>query len=125
LNANPSARLVNADSNVEDEWTAAHWDEYFARQSGIPRPYDEGPMRFDDLAHLVTDWMGDDASLRELQVTLRAPNLVGDLSWCTGKVSGKRVEGGRHLVDLMLWITNQRDEKTTLGTAIVELPQRK
>jgi acyl dehydratase len=124
LIATPSARLVNTETNIEDEWTAAHWDEYFARQSGIPRPYDEGPMRYDDMAHLVTDWMGDDAILHEIAVTLRAPNLIGDLSWCTGQVAEKRVRDGRHLVDLMLWITNQRGEKTTLGTAIVELPSR-
>jgi len=106
----------------QDEWTAAHWDEYFSRLSGIPRPYDEGPMRYDDMTHLVTDWMGDDANLCEISVTLRRPNLIGDLSWCTGKVAEKRIVDGKHLVDLMLWITNQRDEKTTLGTAVVELP---
>ncbi|BCW91133.1 hypothetical protein sos41_43120 [Alphaproteobacteria bacterium SO-S41] len=124
LLANPSARLVNAESNVEDNWVAAHWDDYFARQSGIPRAYDEGPMRYDDMVHLVTDWMGDDAILREISVQLRAPNLVGDLSWCTGKVTGKRVENGRHLVDLELWIDNQRGERTTRGTAVVELLSR-
>ncbi len=125
LIANPAARLVNVDTNIEDEWTAAHWDEYFARQSGIPRPYDEGPMRYDDMAHLVTDWMGDDAFLREITVTLRAPNLLGDLSWCTGKVTGKRQDDeGRKVVDLGLWIINQRGERTTLGAATVELPSR-
>ena len=122
LIAMPSNRLVNTETNIEDEWTAAHWDEYFARLSGIPRPYDEGPMRYDDMTHLVTDWMGDDANLCEISVTLRRPNLIGDLSWCTGKVAEKRIVDGKHLVDLMLWITNQRDEKTTLGTAVVELP---
>lgn len=122
LIANPSARLVNSESNIEDNWVAAHWDDYFARQSGIPRAYDEGPMRYDNMVHLVTDWMGDDAVLREIAVTLRAPNLVGDVSWCTGKVVGKRIEGETHLVDLELWITNQRGEKTTRGTAVVELP---
>jgi len=68
--------------------------------------------------------MGDDAVLREIWVSLRAPNLVGDLSWCTGKVAEMRVEDGRRLVDLSLGIHNQRGERTTLGTAIVELPTR-
>lgn len=121
LRANPAARLVNAETNVVDDWTAAHWDEYFARESGIPRPYDEGPMRYDYLAHLVSDWMGDDGFIRELSVQLRAPNLVGDLSECTGKVVGKSQDGERRLVDLQLWITNQRGERTTTGSATVEL----
>lgn len=124
LKANPSMRLVNPDTNIEDNWVAAHWDEDFARLSGIPRAYDEGAMRYDNLAHVVTDWMGDDAALRELSVTLRKPSLIGDLSWCTGKVGAKRIEGDRHLVDLNLWITNQRDERTALGAATVELPSR-
>ena len=37
---------------------------------------------------------------------------------------GKREEDGRKLVDLHLWITNQREERTTLGKAVVELPTR-
>jgi acyl dehydratase len=124
LQANPSTRLVNLETNIEDEWASAHWDEYFARRSGIPRPYDEGPMRYDNLTHLVTDWMGDDAVLREIAVQLRAPVLLGDLSWCTGEVAGKREEGGRKLVDLHIWIMNQRNERTTAGKAVVELPSR-
>ena len=124
LKANPAARLVNPDTNVEDEWTAAHWDHYFAQNSGIPRPYDEGPMRYDNLAHLVTDWMGDDAVLHELAVQLRAPVLTGDLSWCTGKVTGKRKEDGKALVDLGLWITNNRGDRSTVGSATVELPTK-
>ena len=125
LKASPAERLLNPETNIEDHWVAAHWDSYFARQSGIPRPYDEGPMRFDDVAHLVTDWMGDDAFLRELQVSLRKPNLVGDLSWCTGKVANKRVdELGRYVVDLEMWMVNQREERTTTASAIVELPAR-
>jgi acyl dehydratase len=124
LQASPSTRLVNTETNIEDGWASAHWDEYFARQSGIPRPYDEGPMRYDNLTHLVTDWMGDDGVLREIAVQLRAPVLVGDLSWCTGEVAAKRDEDGRKLVDLHIWITNQRDERTTAGQAVVELPSR-
>jgi hypothetical protein len=76
------------------------------------------------MAHLVTDWMGDDGVLKELNVSLRAPVLVGDISWCTGKVASKRVEGDSHLVELYLWITNQRGDRTTIGSAIVELPSR-
>ena len=124
LQANPATRLVNVETNIEDGWASAHWDEYFARRSGIPRPYDEGPMRYDNLTHLVTDWMGDDGVLREIAVQLRAPALVGDTSWCTGKVVGKREDDGHKLVDLHIWITNQRDERTTAGKATVELLPR-
>ncbi len=75
------------------------------------------------LAHLMTDWMGDDGFLRELSVSLRRPNVLGDISRCTGRSTGKRVEGDRHLVDADIWITNQRDEKSAIGSAVVELLQ--
>ncbi len=124
LKGHPAERLVNAETNIEDGWVSAHWDEYFAHQSGVPRPYDEGIQRVTWLAQLLTDWMGDDGYLRELAVQLRAVNLLGDVSWCTGRVSGKRLEGERHLVDCDVWITNQRQERTALGTVVVELPAR-
>lgn len=124
LKNHPTSRLVNLETNIEDDIVGAHWDEYLARQSGIPFPYDEGIMRVGWLAHLLTDWMGDDAFLPELFVSLRRPNLLNDVSWCTGRVTGKRVEDGRHLVDADIWCTNQREEKSAIGTAVVELPSR-
>jgi hypothetical protein len=39
-------------------------------------------------------------------------------------VAGKREEDGRKLVDLHIWIMNQRNERTTAGKAVVELPSR-
>jgi acyl dehydratase len=124
LKNHPRSRVVNIETNIEDDIVAAHWDTYLARQSGIPYPYDEGIMRIGWLAHLLTDWMGDDGFLRELDVTLRRPNMLNDLSWCTGRVTGKRVDGNQHLVDVEVWITNQRGERTAVGTAVVELPSR-
>ena len=81
-------------------------------------------MRYDNMTHLITDWMGDDGVLREIAVQLRAPALVGDMSWCAGEIVAKRDEDGHKLVDAHIWITNQRGERTTVGKATVELPSR-
>ncbi len=53
---------------------------------------------------------------------LRGPNLVGDTTWCKGKVIGKSVEDGQHLVECELWGENQKGEVTTRGNAVVMLP---
>lgn len=124
LKNHPKSRVVNVETNIEDDIVAAHWDPYFARQSGIPYPYDEGIMRIGWIAHLLTDWMGDDGFLCELDVTLRKPNMLNDLSWCTGRVTDKWVAGDQHLVSTDVWITNQRGEQTATGTAVVALPSR-
>lgn len=125
LKAHPQNRIVDPDTNIEDSIIAPHWDDFLAVRSGIPRGYDEGIMRVAWLGHLMTDWMGDDGFLHEVYVQLRAPNLIGDISRCSGRVTGKREESGQHLVDVDVWVQNQRGERTAIGTAIVGLPSRK
>ncbi len=51
-------------------------------------------------------------------------NVVGDLGTCRGRVTGKRVEEARHLVDCELWIDNQRGERIARGHATAVLPSR-
>jgi hypothetical protein len=39
-----------------------------------------------------------------------------------GTVTGKRIEAGRHLVDLDVWLENDREGVTTVAKAVVTLP---
>jgi acyl dehydratase len=115
---------------VEDQYGVpgsmmrVHWDQERAEDLGLPAPYDYGQMRSNWIAHLVTNWMGDDAWLARLSTDIRMFNFHGDTTLCTGQVTSTRVEDGRHLVDLDLRATNQRDEVTVLGSATVILPSR-
>ena len=68
--------------------------------------------------------IGDDGFLRRLKVSVRRPNIFGDLSWCRAKIADKRVEESAHLVDLEVWVENQFGEVTANGVAVVELPSR-
>ncbi|MBI4307418.1 MAG: MaoC family dehydratase N-terminal domain-containing protein [Chloroflexi bacterium] len=124
MQAHPGARIVNLETNVPDFPEAAHWDEWYARQSGLPGGYDIGGQRISWVAHLVTDWMGDDAFLKRLDVELRRPNIVGDTTWLRGRVVKKSEKDGEHLAECEMWGENQRGEKTTTGRAIVRLPKR-
>ena len=72
--------------------------------------------------HLMTNWAGDDGFIRRLNVTVKRPNIFGDVSWCRGTVVDKRVEEGAHLVELEVRIENQLGDVTADGTSIVELP---
>jgi len=67
-------------------------------------------------------WVGDDGFMRALDVKLRRPNIFGDVSWCRGRVVGKRKEDGVHLIDLEVHVENQLGETTAIGTAVAELP---
>ena len=101
-----------------------HWDEAFARAVGVPGAYDYGPERVSWLGHVVTNWTGDHGQLRRLNAQVRRHNLIGDVTWCRGVVTGKTQDGDHALADIELRAVNQRDETTALGTATVALPRR-
>ena len=101
-----------------------HWDEDLARAVGVPAPYDYGPERVAWLGHLVTNWMGDDGFLARLNVQVRRHNLIGDTTWCRGRVAAKAVVDERGEVTLDLVAVNQRDETIAQGQAVLVLPRR-
>jgi hypothetical protein len=120
----PALGIPN-DQGVPEPPERVHWDHQLARNVGVPAAYDYGPERISWVAHLLTDWMGDDGELRRLNLQVRKHNMVGDLTRCQGRVTGRRVEKGRHLVDCEVWGVNQRGERNVLGSAVVELPTRR
>jgi acyl dehydratase len=109
---------------VPDVVQRVHWDHDRATELGLPTSYDYGQMRTSWLIHLVTNWMGDDAWLWSLDCQSRAFNFMGDTTICSGEVTGKRIVGQHHVVDLKLAGTNQRGEITAPGNATVILPTR-
>ncbi|GAB3449414.1 FAS1-like dehydratase domain-containing protein [Actinophytocola sediminis] len=112
---------------IPNEWGVpepperVHWDPDLARRVGVPGAYDYGPERVSWMGHLVTDWMGDDGFLAELDVQVRRHNLIGDLVTFAGTVSEVDTATGR--VSLSLRATDQRGEESARGTAVVELPR--
>jgi hypothetical protein len=68
--------------------------------------------------------MGDNGFLRHLKAKLIKFNVLGDTTWCQGRVVDTTVEDGEHLVHLELWGENQRGEVTITGQASVRLPSK-
>jgi hypothetical protein len=81
-------------------------------------------MRAAWVGHLLTNWIGDDGWLVELDLQMRGFNYHGDIHRCTGTVTAKG-ETADDAISLEVFATNQRDEATTKGTAKVLLPSRK
>ncbi len=94
-----------------------HQNSEVAREIGMPGAYNNGPQKCGWMAHPVLNWMGDDASLKNLTVRLRRPDIFGDTVWCGGTVTA--ING--RLVSIELKARNQLDEITAEGSAIVEL----
>jgi acyl dehydratase len=110
--------------NIPDTVQRLHWEPERAQELGLATSYDYGAMREIWMTHAITDWMGDDAWLYLMRCEHRKFNYIGDTTWITGTVTGKRVDGEHRVVDLELTCTNQRGEITTPGTATVILPSR-
>lgn len=101
-----------------------HWENDFATMVGAPGAYDYGPERCSWLTHHMTNWMGDDGFLRRATCKIRRHNPEGDMLFVTGKVTGKRIEDRRHLIDIEQEARNQDDELSIVGTGTVELPSK-
>lgn len=74
---------------VPDVVQRLHWDAERAQALGIPAPYDYGQMRAAWVSHLLTNWIGDDGWLAEMDLQLRGFNYHGDVHRCTGTVTSK------------------------------------
>jgi acyl dehydratase len=119
----PALAIPNA-FGVPEPPERVHWDEAFARAVGVPGAYDYGPERVAWLGHLVTNWMGDAGMLTRLSVQVRRHNLIGDTTWCRGRVTSVAERDGRGEVTVDLAAVNQREETIARGEATVVLPRR-
>ena len=115
---------IKNEQGVYDVAQRLHWDSEWAKGIGNPMAYDYGVMRQCWFYHHVSDWAGDDACIVRLEDSIRKFNYMGDTQFLSGKVTDKREENGRFVVDLELHMVNQRDTETAYGSATVALPSR-
>jgi acyl dehydratase len=120
----PANVYVSPSTGIPMHPAAGHFDEEIAHEVGMPGAYDQGWMRANWLGHLVTNWCGDDGWVKELDVRLQQPNLVGDATWCGGTVIGKDIVDGEPVVELVCRGVTQRREQNMSGRALVRLPSR-
>ena len=119
----PHAVIVNS-AGVPDSPEAVHWSDELAHKSGVASAYDIGPQRIAWMSQLVTNWIGDTGFLKLIDIKLRQVVLMGDTTWCTGKVTGKERVGDDNLVTIELLACNQRDEIVARGEAVAVLPDQ-
>jgi acyl dehydratase len=114
-------RWAGACDNYESEF---HHDEYVAKAQGLPGILLSGPLMASFLLTAVVQWMGGDARLVRFFDQNRGSTMPRDMAYLHGKVKRCFEQDGKAFVELDCWITNQRGEVTTPGSALVELPKR-
>ncbi|MDY6918315.1 MAG: MaoC/PaaZ C-terminal domain-containing protein [Chloroflexota bacterium] len=117
------------------DFNPLHYDDNFAATQGTGGIITHGALKRAWLVNLVTSWVGDHGRVRKFACQYRGMDYprkmatMGDPTegetWlCKGKVTGKRVEDGEHLVDVEIAVENGSGQVTTPGSATVMLPSR-
>jgi acyl dehydratase len=101
-----------------------HLQDSIARVAGVPYALAFGTHTETMLSHAVTNWMGDDGFVTELDTQLRSPLFRGEMSRTSGRVVRKYVKEGAHLIELELWAETQDGVRHSTATATVRLPSR-
>lgn len=123
--------VQNCDSQRLVFWAAGsgdyyqiHYDKDFAQATGLPECIVHGALKHALLGRLLDEWSGDEGRVRRVAVSYRGMDMIAKDVKCRGVVTGKRSEGGRNVVELEVWTEDPAGNKTTPGTASVELPSR-
>jgi hypothetical protein len=122
-------------AGASGDFNPAHYEDTFAKAQGLERAFVHGQLKRAWLVQLMTNWIGDQGTLKKLSCQFRAvdwPRLMksltepqeGDTWWCKGTVTNKYVEGDEHYVECDIWVENAKGEKTTPGKAVAVLPSR-
>jgi acyl dehydratase len=122
--AQPKLPFYN-EQGVPEPPVAIHWSNDRSRKIlGLAGAYESGYERTNWQIQMMMNWMGDEGFLRKLTQRYPKFNLMGDTTWCHGKVLEKFVDGKDHVVKCEVWTVNQRKDTTTTGEAEVVLLSR-
>ena len=116
---------LNRFAGANDEYVLIHMDPDYAKNvAKLPDVIVMGNLKLAYIANALEDWAGEDGWVQTLGVDYRKMDVVHGTLTAKGKVARKYQEDGRNLVDLEVWIENDKGEVTTPGRAVVTLPPR-
>jgi acyl dehydratase len=95
-----------------------------ALNNKLPGVILHGALKSAWLGQLLGDWVGPKGVIKKFGCSYRGMDVPGDTLTCRGKITKKYQEGEEHLVELEIWIEDDRGDKNTPGTAVVALPSK-
>jgi acyl dehydratase len=120
----PTTRQLVMWAGASGDYYPIHYDKDFAQSKGLPGVIVHGQLIGCFLGQLMTDWIGEQGSLRKLTCSYKSVNFPGEALMCKGNVNKKYIEDGEHYIECNLWVENTKGEKTISGKALVTLPAR-
>ena len=118
----PTTRQLVMWAGVSGDYNPIHYDKDFALGRGLPGVIVPGQLVAAFLGQLMTDWIGQQGTLKKLSCSYKGMNLPGETIACKGKVNKKHIENGRGYVECAIWAEKQGGEKTVTGNAVVTVP---
>lgn len=119
----PGVNVPDPETHTPDVPERTHYDRDFGRYAGFPDMYDVIGPRCAYGVNMITNWMGDDAFLREISMQGRRPLAYGDVCWINGQVTEKYRQGSENLVKIVMAYDTQK-WRVSFGHALVSLPSR-
>ena len=113
----PTTRQLVRYAGAQGDFYEIHYDQDYARSVALPGVILHGLLKAAFLGQLVTDWLGDSGMLKAFEVSYRGIDQPGRPYRCRGKVVK---EDGRN-VELEVWGEDPDGNRTTVGSATVEM----
>ena len=122
---------LNRYAGANDEFVLIHMDrDYSQNVARLPDVIVMGNLKYAYLANMMTEWIGEDGTLKRLSAQYRGMDIPGPaLSTeptmiCKGKVTNKYVQDSDHYVECEVWTETGEGQVTTPGSATVILPTK-
>ena len=113
-------RAVQAVAGTRDYYPVHH-DEKVAQENGAKTIFFNTMFLQAFAGRAATEWFGNDAFLRRLEVAMRGSNYIGRTLVVDGVVTAVREADGHRLVDAEVTMSTE-DGPTTAVKLTVELP---
>jgi len=122
---------LNRYAGANEEFVLIHMDrDYSQKVARLPDVIVMGNLKYAYLANMMTNWIGEDGTLKKLSAQYRGMDIPGPaLSTeptmiCKGKVTNKYVQDGDHCLECEVWTETWEGQVTTPGSATVILPAK-
>jgi acyl dehydratase len=110
-------------AGASGDYNPMHHDEVKAKAAGQPSVFGHGMLSMGFLGTAITDYVGI-GNVRRFQVRFAKQTWPDEELRTKIVVTGKRIEGGDHLVDLDVRLHNAVGEEKVVGEATAAVPSR-
>ena len=120
----PTTQQLVMYAGASGDYYQIHYDKDFAQGNRLDGVILHGALKNAFLGQYMTDWMGPLGTLKRLTCQYRGMDFPGQPITAKGMVTRRYHDMGQDLVECEIWLENPEGQKTTPGTATVQLPRR-